>query len=124
LGTGSYMRPTAMNATAPVGYHPVRVRLRGPASTSRILSLMRDRALGETWATYLSAARRAAGMSKSELAKVAQVGRATVFRWEAGESRPEQAEIVARVADVLGVDLDEALAAAGLRPSSAPPERP
>lgn len=85
---------------------------------------MRDRAQGETWARYLTSARQAAGLTKAELARAAGIGRATVFRWEGGDTRPEQADIVARVADVLGVDLDEALAAAGLRPHPQPPDRP
>ena len=85
---------------------------------------MRDKAAGRTWGTYLATARKAAGLSKVDLARAANVGRATVFRWENGESRPEQAELVTRVAEVLGVELDEALAAAGLRPTAQPPDRP
>jgi transcriptional regulator with XRE-family HTH domain len=81
---------------------------------------MRDKGIPPTWARYLTAARTAAGLSKTELARAAEVGRATVFRWEGGDSRPEQAEIVVRVARVLGLDIDEALAAAGLRPGTVP----
>lgn len=88
------------------------------------MSHMRDRGVAAAWAEYLTAAREAAGLSKVGLARAAKVGRATVFRWEGGDSRPERAEIVARVARVLGVDLDEALAAAGLRPTSEPPTHP
>lgn len=95
-----------------------------PTAPPTKLSHVRDRTLGEKWAAYLAAARERTGLTKAELAKAARVARATVFRWEAGESRPEQAEIVARVAEVLGVDLDEALGAAGLRPDPAVPDRP
>lgn len=112
-----------------VGYGSRRKQKRQPATRPsparpRILSHVRDREIAAAWANYLAAARTAAGLSKTELARAAQVGRATVFRWEAGESRPEQSEIVVRVAKVLGVDLDEALAAAGLRPTAQPPTKP
>jgi transcriptional regulator with XRE-family HTH domain len=75
--------------------------------------------LGSTWAAYLRAARRAADLTPAGLAKAASVGRATIYRYEAGEARPERVEIVIRIADALGLDLDEALIAAGLRPGAA-----
>jgi hypothetical protein len=52
------------------------------------------------------------------------VDRTTVFRWETQRARPESAELVQAVAEALGVDLDEALAAAGLKPGIAPPVEP
>lgn len=80
------------------------------------MSRMRDIAPGATWASYVRAARSHAGLSVTKLAELAKVGRATIYRWETGAARPERAEIVARVAQVCGVDLEEALTAAGFRP--------
>lgn len=77
-----------------------------------------------TWATYITTARERAALTKSELARRVGKDRATVGRWEDGKNRPDDADLVARVADVLGLDLDEALAAAGLRPGVTPPPTP
>ena len=74
----------------------------------------------DTWATLVSSTREAAGLSKVELARRLGVDRATVSRWEQGLNRPEDADVVKRFADLLAVDLEHALAAAGLRPSTAP----
>jgi len=74
----------------------------------------------DTWATLVSSTREAAGLSKVELARRLGVDRATVSRWEQGLNRPEDADVVKRFADLLAVDLEDALAAAGLRPSTAP----
>ncbi len=76
------------------------------------------------WATYVTATREHIGMSKAELARRLEVDRGTVIRWESGKSRPEDAEVVARFAELFGLDADEALAAAGLRPNAAPTARP
>lgn len=76
------------------------------------------------WATYVTAAREHALVSKAELARRVGIDRGTVHRWEAGQNRPDSAEIVQRVANVLNVDLDEALAAAGLRPGVEAPAQP
>lgn len=84
---------------------------------------MRDRRAGETWGSYARAARKHAQLSVADLAKLTGIGRATLYRWESGEQRPERAEMVARWAEAVGVDLDEALAAAGLRPGASP-DRP
>jgi len=77
-----------------------------------------------TWAAYLQMARERAGLNKSELGRRIAKDRATVARWEEGRFRPDDANLVARVADVLGLDLDEALAAAGMRPGVRPPAEP
>ncbi|MFI6161701.1 helix-turn-helix transcriptional regulator [Micromonospora haikouensis] len=77
-----------------------------------------------TWATYVLTGRERAGLTKSEFARRIGKDRATVGRWEDGKNRPDDADLVARVAEVLGFDLDEALAAAGLRPGVAPPATP
>lgn len=71
----------------------------------------------DRWATLVGRAREAAGLTKVAMAQRIGVDRATITRWEQGVTRPESADVVQRVADLLGLDLDEALAAAGLRPS-------
>lgn len=73
-----------------------------------------------TWAALVATLREAAGMSKVELARRLNVDRATVMRWENGSTRPEQADVVARFAELFATDLDEALMAAGLLPVSRP----
>lgn len=77
-----------------------------------------------TWATYVQAARESAFMSKTELARRVKKDRGTIHRWETGQNVPEDAEVVRAVADLFGLDLDEALAAAGLRPGSTAPTAP
>src|SRR5690554_886385 len=104
--------PIAPPAGRPSPSHPGRV------------SHMRDRRAGETWGGYARAARAAAGISVADLARLTRIGRATLYRWEGGDQRPERAELVMRWAEAVGVDLDEALAAAGLRPTAAAPDRP
>jgi transcriptional regulator with XRE-family HTH domain len=80
------------------------------------------------WATFAKAARETAqegrGMSQSELARQLKVDRVTVWRWENGQQRPEDAGVVARFAAILCLDEEEALAAAGLRPGVAAPTEP
>lgn len=80
------------------------------------------------WATYVKEARASArdgrGMSQSELARRVGVDRVTVWRWESGVQRPEQSAIVQLVATALDLDLDEALAAAGMRPGVEAPATP
>lgn len=66
------------------------------------------------WAQFAKAAR--GRISQSELARQLGVDRATIYRWETEQQRPESAQTVARFAQITGVDLDEALAAAGLKP--------
>lgn len=79
----------------------------------------------DRWATLVGRAREAAGLTKVAMAQRIGVDRATITRWEQGVTRPESADVVQRVADLLGLDLDEALAAAGLRPSEErPPQQP
>lgn len=87
---------------------------------------MRHTAASErgTWGTYVAAAIEAAGISKAELARRIETDVGTIFRWLAGKHAPERADVVARFADATGVDLDEALTAAGLRPAADPPKRP
>lgn len=94
--------------------HAYRVRVRNTSAAG-----------GGTWATYIRSIREAAGFTKAAFARRLGVDRATVFRWEGGTSHPDSPAIVVTIADMFGLDLDEALVAAGLRPSAtAPPERP
>ncbi|WP_345353404.1 helix-turn-helix transcriptional regulator [Rhodococcus olei] len=52
----------------------------------------------------LRAARRAAGISQVEAARVARVGADTIRRWEQGESSP-QVDLLAKVTGALGVEI-------------------
>ena len=63
-------------------------------------------------------------MSGAELARRLQVDRATIWRWETGKQKPEGIEVIQVFADLFGIGLDEALAAAGLRPDDAPRTEP
>lgn len=76
------------------------------------------------WASYVKIARENAGMTRPVFARAVEVGRTTVWRWETGEQTPENAQVVVRVAEATGVDVDEALAAAGLRPGVDAPSEP
>jgi transcriptional regulator with XRE-family HTH domain len=79
---------------------------------------------GGTWATYVRAARTEAHLSQSALGRMIGKDRSTIMRWENHGSRPEDASVVQRLAQVLELDLDEALSAAGLRPVDNAPRRP
>ena len=63
-------------------------------------------------------------LSKAELARRLQVDRGTVHRWETGANRPENPDVVQAFAQLLGLDVEEALAAAGLRPGVQAPAEP
>lgn len=78
----------------------------------------------QAWAEYSAAARQAAKLSASELARRLGIDRVTVWRWENGKQKPENSEVVQKFAEATGVDLDEALAAAGLRPGAVAPKEP
>lgn len=77
-----------------------------------------------SWATYVRTARERARLSIAEFARQIGKDRGTVHRWESGKNRPEDPDAVAVVADILRLDLDEALAAAGLRPGVGAPAQP
>lgn len=68
-----------------------------------------------SWATYVTHVRTRVGMSKAELARRLGVDRGTVHRWETGQTRPEDAVVVTKFADLFGLDIDEVLTEAGLR---------
>lgn len=76
------------------------------------------------WATFAKAARIGAHMTQAELARRLDIERTTVWRWETGRQKPESADNVANFARVLGINLDEALAAASLRPGIEAPTEP
>lgn len=84
------------------------------------------------WATYVATVRERVGMSKAELARRLGIDRGTVHRWETGKNRPEDPAVVQAFAELFGLDVDEALIAAGLRlgattvrtPTSEPPLDP
>lgn len=76
------------------------------------------------WAALVTAHREAAGLSKVELARRLGIDRGTVHRWEQGTYRPDDPDLVQRLAELFRIDLDEALAAAGLRPDDAPRSEP
>lgn len=69
------------------------------------------------WATVVKSRRAATGMSGAELSRRLKVDRATIWRWETGKQKPDTLEIVAAFAEIFAMDLDDALAAAGLRPA-------
>lgn len=81
-------------------------------------------ASGTTWASYVKAARKSAGMSQTDLAIRSRISRNTISRWEIGRYRPDKPEDVIAVARATGVDPGEALAAAGFRPDVPPPSEP
>lgn len=81
--------------------YPVRVRNTG------------DGPVG--WGGYIKAARERRGLTQTALARLLNIDRATIYRWESKRQRPESARTVAMVAGVLALDVDEAMLVAGLR---------
>lgn len=82
---------------------------------SRVVYVVRMRhSDGDDFATLVRAGRLAARLSQLALAKAVGVSRETVSRWEFGRQKPENAEVVARLADALKEDLGRLMRAAGL----------
>lgn len=81
---------------------------------------MRNTEIG-TWATLVKRVREAAGMSGAELARRLDVDRATIWRWEVGRQKPESPDLIKAFATLFGLDIDEVLRIAGLRPSDDEP---
>jgi len=65
---------------------------------------------GSTWATLLKTTRKSKGYTQDQLADEAGVHRTTVIRQERGEGDPDRG-IVRKLAGILGIPLDVALAA-------------
>src|SRR5262245_24423 len=106
------------NEAGPQPSTPGRQTLGGPYGLR-----MRNASSG-SWATLVRRMREATGMSGAELARRLDVDRATIWRWENGKQKPERADIVKAFADIFAIDMEDALRAAGLRPSGEPIERP
>lgn len=69
-----------------------------------------------TWAALVHKVR--GNMEIAAFARRLGVDRGTVRRWEAGETTPRGFEVVQRFAALFGLDLDQTLTIAGLRPAS------
>lgn len=110
-GSATHPHPLGPGKTAVHGPYPVHMRnTSGPGR--------------DTWAAYIQAAREHARLTKTELARRIGKDRATIGRWEDGKNRPEDANLIVRLADELGLDRDEVLAAAGLKPGVEAPAKP
>lgn len=66
------------------------------------------------WATLVKTGRVAMGLSQQALADAVGVSRSTVVRWERNTQKPENAEVVANLAEVIREDYDRLMRAAGL----------
>lgn len=77
----------------------------------------------ETWAAYVEELQRATGLTDRTMGERLGVDPSTVWRWRKGRQKPESLEAVQALADLLQLDIDEVLAAAGLKPGP-PPEAP
>lgn len=69
---------------------------------------------GDDWATLVRTGRVAARLSQQALADAIGASRWTILRWEGNTQKPENAEIVAKLANVIRVDFDRLMRAAGL----------
>lgn len=77
------------------------------------------------WATLVKTGRLAARLSQQALADAIGASRWTILRWEAGQQKPENAEVVAKLSKVIRQDYDQLMRAAGLAlatPETAPPD--
>jgi transcriptional regulator with XRE-family HTH domain len=74
------------------------------------------------WAGFVRTGRENTGLTPVEFAKSVGIDPTTVWRWESGRGRPKEPAVVHRVATVLGLDVTEALSAAGLILTDPPAE--
>jgi DNA-binding XRE family transcriptional regulator len=72
-----------------------------------------SRDAGTGWARWLDAEIRRTRMPKSRLAARLGINRTTVYNWLNGETKGITVAMAERVAEALGADRDEAIAAAG-----------
>lgn len=95
--------PTRLGPTGPGRPYGVRVRdTTGPGRG--------------TWAALVRKVR--GNMEISAFARRLGVDRGTVHRWETGQTVPRGPEVVQRFAALFGLDLDQTLTVAGLRPAT------
>lgn len=108
--------------------HPGLALRRGLDLADSLHSLVRVRNTPaeqrRAWATYVRALLRATGLTSPVLAQRIGVSASTVWRWETEKQKPEDAGVVERIATLFKLDLDEVLAAAGLKPNVEPPIEP
>lgn len=94
---------------------------------SRVVYVVRVRNTdGGDWATLVKTGRLAARLSQQALADAIGASRWTILRWEAGQQKPENAEVVAKLSKVIRQDYDQLMRAAGLAlagPEEAPDPR-
>lgn len=76
------------------------------------------------WATYIKNLRKATGLGRPELARRLGVDPSTVWRWETERQKPESPDVPKVLAELFHIDLDEVLAAAGLKPDTPVPAEP
>lgn len=74
-----------------------------------------------TWASYARLARQRARLHIADVVRLSGLGRSTIHRWERGQQTPLTPGPVRQWAAAVGVPVEEALAAAGLRPGPPPP---
>lgn len=82
---------------------------------SRVVYVVRVRYMDSgDWATLVKTGRIAASMSQQALADAVGVSRSTVVRWERNTQKPENAEVVVKVAEVIRIDYEQLMRAAGM----------
>lgn len=96
--------------------------------TSRVIYVVRMRNIPEDqrddWGTFVKRERLAARVTQQQLGDAVGVARETVWRWETGRQKPENVDVVVKVADFLNADRELALAAADLHVGEAPKPDP
>jgi len=92
----------------------------GAVATGRPYGVrVRNMGVGD-WATLVKKMRDATKMTGAELSRRLNVDRATIWRWESGRQRPEDPNKVKEFAELFGLDVEDVLRIAGLRPAGEP----